>query len=120
MASAQHKTPEVKSEPIPESQPDSILGIMVALTRFEKTREANEIMSQHEDDETRKEKLLELLKTAEKDLANKISRIAFKVSDRVNLKRLKRVLKICDVIKRRKALVELLENHGIDYRKVLS
>ena len=105
---------EVRGE---SNEPDSVTSLFAKLTRFEKTREANEIIDRYRSDKKRREKLLKLLETAPEDLGKKLGQIAEQVVNEVPFTRLRIVLQIQDVLKRRAAMRALCEDHGIDYKR---
>lgn len=111
MPLSENKTQEV---------PNDFLSLMVTLSKYSLTDEANEIVSEHEDEETRITELQKLLESAPNKLDAKLRRVAANgnVIERISFQRLKMVLQIYDVLKKRDAFIALLEDHGLDYKRL--
>ncbi len=109
------ETPEHQE---PDPSPVSVIGLMALLSRYDQLSAANEIIENHPDDEARIAELKKLLQNAEQQLSDKLAQIAYQVQNQVNFSRLKSVLRIDDILTRRQRMIELLEDHGIDYRRL--
>ncbi|MBU1017693.1 hypothetical protein KKA33_01555 [Patescibacteria group bacterium] len=104
-----------------DGQPISVVSLIAALSRYSMTSEANKILAEHEDEGVRIAKLRALLKTAPSKLDAKLRQAAAdsSVINSVSFQRLRSILQICDVLERRDAFFDLLEDHGLDPRAVL-
>ena len=102
-------------------KPDSVTSLIVVLSRYSLTSEANEILAEYEDESVRIAKLRILLKAAPDKLSAKLRQAAENsgVVNSVNFQRLRSILQICDVLERRDAFFALLEDHGLDPKSVL-
>ena len=110
--SSKSRAPDARSE---LNESDSVDSLLAKLSSFEKMREANEIVKRYKRESKKIAELRKLLETAEEELKNKISRIVRQVMDRVDFTQLRIVVNIQNILKRRNALVKLLNDHRFRY-----
>ncbi len=100
--------------------PDAFLSLMAALSKYDETKEANNIISRYKSDKSDKRRITELqklLESAPGKLKERLDRTVLRVVNRVDFTRLKLIMRTQDILARRSAVVELLEDYGMDYRE---
>lgn len=106
------------SENKTQEVPNDFTSLMVILSKYDLIDEANKIVEKHQDNEKRITELQKLIMTAEERLDKRLGKITLQVTSRVDFGRLRSILRIGDVLVRRQKMIELLEDHEIDYKRL--